>query len=146
MRMRSIGESSDWRYIARMRKAAGLIAAIVALAVVAAAQEGHPLTGTWSGDWGPGAAQRTHITMVMNWDGKTISGTINPGPDQIPVSAIALDVTDWTVRFEADAKSASGPVRISAEGRLDDIASAHRTITGTWRQGTAKGDFKLTRD
>lgn len=146
MRMRSIGESSDWRYIARMRKAAGLIAAIVALAVVAAAQEGHPLTGTWSGDWGPGAAQRTHITIVMNWDGKTISGTINPGPDQIPVSVIALDVTNWTVRFEADAKSASGPVRISAEGRLDDIASAHRTITGTWRQGTAKGDFKLTRD
>jgi hypothetical protein len=130
-----------------MRQAAArLVAAIVALAVVAAAQEGHPLTGTWSGDWGPGAAQRTHITMVMSWDGKTISGTINPGPDQIPVSAIALDVTNWTMRFDADAKSASGPVRISAEGRLDDIASAHRTISGTWRQGTAKGDFKLTRD
>jgi hypothetical protein len=130
-----------------MRKAtAGLIGAITALAVMAAAQEGHPLTGTWSGDWGPGAAQRTHITIVMAWDGKTVSGTINPGPDQIPVSAIALDVTNWTVRFEADAKSASGPVRINAEGRLDDIASAHRTITGTWRQGNAKGDFKLTRD
>lgn len=130
-----------------MRQAvAGLVAAIVALAVVAAAQEGHPLTGTWSGDWGPGAAQRTHITMVMSWDGKTISGTINPGPDQIPVSAIALDVTNWTVRFDADAKNASGPVRISVEGRLDDIASAHRTITGTWRQGAAKGDFKITRD
>jgi hypothetical protein len=130
-----------------MRKAATcLIGVIVALAVMASAQEGHPLTGTWSGDWGPGSAQRTHITMVMAWDGKTVSGTINPGPDQIPVSAIALDVTNWTVRFDADAKSASGPVRISAEGRLEDIAYAHRTITGTWRQGTAKGDFKLTRD
>jgi hypothetical protein len=118
----------------------------VALSVfAAAAQEGHPLTGTWSGDWGPGANQRTHITVVMTWDGKTISGTINPGPDAIPV-AIALDVTKWTVRFDADAKSGSGPVKISAEGQLDDIASAHRTITGTWRQGTATGDFKLTRD
>lgn len=115
-------------------------------ALAATAQEGHPLTGTWSGDWGPGASQRTHITMVMAWDGKTISGTINPGPDAIAVEAVALDVTNWTVRFEADAKAASGPVRISAEGRLDDIASAHRTIIGTWRQGTAKGDFKLTRD
>jgi hypothetical protein len=111
-----------------------------------AAQEGHPLTGTWSGDWGPGAGQRTHITMVMAWDGKTISGTINPGPDATPVDAIALDVTNWTVRFEADAKGASAPVRITVEGRLNDIASAHRTITGTWRQGTATGDFKLTRD
>ena len=124
-----------------------LIGAILALAVVsAAAQEGHPLTGTWSGDWGPGAAQRTHITMVMTWDGKTISGTINPGPDAITVETIGLDVSNWTIRFEADAKSASGPVRIAAEGRLDDLASSHRTITGTWRQGTTKGDFKLTRD
>ncbi len=130
-----------------MRKVvAGLIGAMVALAVMTSAQEGHPLTGTWSGDWGPTAAQRTHITMVMAWDGKTVSGTINPGPDQILVSAVGLDVTNWTVRFEADAKSASGTVRINAEGRLDDIASAHRTISGTWRQGTAKGDFKLTRD
>lgn len=124
-----------------------LIGSIIALAVASApAQEGHPLTGTWSGDWGPGAAQRTHITMVMAWDGKTITGTINPGPDAIPVNTIALDVTNWTIRFEADAKGASGPVRIAAEGRLDDIASSHRTITGTWNQGTTKGDFKLTRD
>ena len=131
-----------------MRKvAAFLIASVIGLSVLAgAAQEGHPLTGTWSGDWGPGANQRTHITMVMTWDGKTISGTINPGPDAVPVDAIALDVTKWTVRFDADAKGASGPVRISVEGQLDDIASAHRTITGTWRQGTTKGDFKLTRD
>ena len=131
-----------------MRKVAGfLIASVIGLSVLAgAAQEGHPLTGTWSGDWGPGANQRTHITMVMTWDGKTIGGTINPGPDAVPVDAIALDVTKWTLRFDADAKSASGPVRISVEGQLNDIASAHRTITGIWRQGTAKGDFKLTRD
>ena len=131
-----------------MRKvAAFLIASVIGLRVLAgAAQEGHPLTGTWSGDWGPGANQRTHITMVMTWDGKTIGGTINPGPDAVPVDAIALDVTKWTVRFDADAKGASGPVRISVEGQLNDIASAHRTITGIWRQGTAKGDFKLTRD
>ena len=131
-----------------MRKVAGfLIASVIGLSVLAgAAQEGHPMTGTWSGDWGPGANQRTHITMVMTWDGKTIGGTINPGPDAVPVDAIALDVTKWTLRFDADAKSASGPVRISVEGQLNDIASAHRTITGIWRQGTAKGDFKLTRD
>lgn len=129
------------------RVAAYLISTVIGLVAVSAlAQEGHPLTGTWSGDWGPGTTQRTHITMVMTWDGKTVSGTINPGPDAIAVPAIALDVTNWTVRFEADAKGSSGPVRITAEGRLDDLASSHRTITGTWRQGTIKGDFKLTRD
>ena len=126
---------------------AGLVGLVLALDVfAAAAQEGHPLTGTWSGDWGPSAAQRTHITMVMTWDGKSVSGTINPGPDAIPVDTIGLDVTKWIVRFDANAKNASGPVRITAEGRLDDIASAHRTISGTWQQGSTKGDFKLTRD
>jgi hypothetical protein len=131
-----------------MRNAvAGLVGFVLALSVfAAAAQEGHPLTGTWSGDWGPSAAQRTHITMVMTWDGKSVSGTINPGPEAIAVDTIGLDVTKWLVRFDANAKNASGPVRISAEGRLDDIASAHRTISGTWQQGSTKGDFKLTRD
>ena len=41
---------------------------------------------------------------------------------------------------------ANGKERISAEGKLEDIGSYHRTIKGTWTQGTAKGDFKLTRD
>ena len=111
-----------------------------------AAQEGHPLTGTWSGDWGPGAAQRTHITMVMTWDGKTVSGTINPGPDAIavPSDRARRDELDDPLRSGCQERIRPGPHR--AEGRLDDIASSHRTITGTWRQGTAKGDFKLTRD
>jgi hypothetical protein len=111
------------------------------------AQEGHPLTGTWAGDWGPTITQRTHLTLVMNWDGKNISGTINPGPDAIPLSSVYLDVTNWTVRIEADTKDSSGKaVHIAAEGRLEDLSSYHRRIEGTWQQGTAQGDFRITRD
>jgi hypothetical protein len=105
-------------------------------------QEGHPLTGTWSGDWGPTAAQRNHITLVMNWDGKNVSGVLNPGPDAVQIPSVALDVTNWTVRIEADAKD----VHISAQGKIDDLGSYHRKITGTWQQGNAKGDFRITRD
>jgi hypothetical protein len=111
------------------------------------AQEGHPLTGTWAGDWGPTITQRTHLTLVMNWDGKNISGTINPGPDAIPLASVYLDVTNWTVRIEADTKDSSGKaVHIVAEGRLEDLSSYHRRIEGTWHQGTAQGDFRITRD
>jgi hypothetical protein len=110
-------------------------------------QEGHPLTGTWSGDWGPTAAQRNHVTLVMNWDGKVVKGTINPGPEAIQIASVVLDVTNWTVRIEADAKDQSGkPVHISAEGKIDDLSSAHRKLSGTWMQGTTKGDFRLVRD
>ena len=117
------------------------------LVASALAQEGHPLTGTWTGDWGAASNQRTHITLVMTWDGKSVTGTLNPGPDAAKIGNIILDVTNWTVRIEADGKDASGkPVKISAEGKIEDLSSAHRKLTGTWMQGTTKGDFRLTRD
>jgi hypothetical protein len=130
-----------------VRKLAPIALALVVIASsLPQAQEGHPLTGTWGGDWGSGA-QRTHVTMVMNWDGKAITGILNPGTDQAPLSSVTLDPATWTVRIEADAKDASGKTaHVSAEGKLEDIASYHRTLTGTWTQGGIKGDFKLTRD
>ena len=131
------------------RRAFHLVCVLACLGVVAPslAQEGHPLSGTWSGDWGPNATQRNHLTFVMSWDGQKVSGTINPGPDSIPIASIFLDLSKWTVRIEADAKDRSGnPVHVAADGRLQDIGSYHRTITGTWREGQTDGDFKITRD
>jgi hypothetical protein len=123
------------------------VAVCLTAGVTALAQEGHPLTGTWSGDWGPNATQRNHVTFVMNWDGQKITGTINPGPDSIPIANVVMDLTNWTVRIEAEARDQSGrPVQIAADGLLEDVGSYHRTITGTWRQGSTRGDFKITRD
>lgn len=111
------------------------------------AQQGHPLTGTWSGDWGPSATQRTQVTFVLNWDGKNVTGIMNPGPDSIPLASVYLDVTNWSVRIEADAKDKAGKaIHISADGRLEDLGSYHRTIRGSWHQGSVNGDFRLTRD
>lgn len=118
-----------------------LLAAVVASAG-AYAQEGHPLTGTWSGDWGPTLTDREHITLVMQWDGQRVTGLINPGPDSVPLDEVSLDANDWTVRLQATSQSG----RISAEGRLEDLESAHRTLRGTWRVGATEGDFLLTRD
>jgi hypothetical protein len=116
-------------------------------AVTAFAQQGHPLTGTWIGDWGSSAAQRTHLTFVLAWDGDKVSGTINPGPDAINLPSVAVDVTTWTVKIEADTKDKAGaPVHISAEGKIENLGSTHRTISGSWRQGSTTGDFKITRD
>ena len=122
-------------------------AAGLSLALPGFAQQGHPLAGTWSGDWGLTATQRNAVTLVLSWDGKLITGIINPGPDSIPIASVFVDFTNWTVRIEADTKDASGAaVHIAAEGRLEDIGSYHRTIAGSWRQGAARGDFKITRD
>jgi hypothetical protein len=111
------------------------------------AQEGHPLTGTWHGDWGAPGAARSRVVMFMKWDAKNVTGTINPGPRAIPMSSVALDPSGWTVHIEGDGKDATGkPVHVVVEGKLDNIGSYNRTISGTWTQGSVKGDFKVTRD
>jgi len=124
----------------------GCLVAYLCAAVAGFGQQGHPLTGTWNGDWGTGPDHRTQVTIVMGWDGKEVNAVINPGPDSAPGS-VTVDVVTWTVRLAADLKDSSGkPVHVVADGKLDDLGSYHRTISGTWRQGSATGDFKLTRE
>jgi hypothetical protein len=69
-----------------------LVAAILAVTASVVAQEGHPLTGTWYGDFGPTRAQRNDLTVVMKWDGSTTTGIVNPGPNSVPIKTARLDV------------------------------------------------------
>jgi hypothetical protein len=111
------------------------------------AQEGHPLVGTWHGNWGPNAADRTDLTVVMDWDGKVITGLVNPGFDQSALQNAKLNPKDWTVHFEIDSKDKTGKsVHCIVDGKIDKLGSDRRTLTGTWNCGTSKADFKLTRD
>jgi hypothetical protein len=133
-----------------MRLKAAVVFCLLAglfVAVVGFAQEGHPLTGVWYGDWGPNATQRNHLTIQMQWDGKGVSGIVNPGPDSYPLKIVTMDSSKWTVHIEADAKDEKGTTaHVAADGKLENIGSYNRTITGTWSQGGAKGTFKLRRD
>lgn len=111
------------------------------------AQEGHPLSGSWHGDWGPNAKTRTDVTLIMDWDGRAITGLVNPGFDQAPLQNAKLIPSNWTVHFEVEMKDTSGkPVRCIVDGKLDKLGSDRRTLTGTWNCGVTKADFKLTRD
>jgi len=130
-------------------KAAFLVCLLAGLAITisAVAQEGHPLTGVWYGDYGTTAAQRSHLTIEMQWDGKAVTGIINPGPDAIPIKVATLDTSKWMFHLEADGKDDKGqPAHFVADGKLDNIGSYNRTITGTWNYGTTKATFKLRRD
>jgi hypothetical protein len=121
--------------------------AVASLAVGVDAQEGHPLVGSWYGDWGASASQRNDVTLVMSWDGKNISGIINPGPDAVPFKVATLDSSRWTVHIEAEGKDRAGSaVRYTIDGKLENIGSYNRTLTGTWLQGSVKGDFKIARE
>src|SRR5579862_4521315 len=95
----------------------GLLMGCVALVAPMPAQEGHPLTGSWHGSWGPSAAQRSPLFIYMKWDTKNVVGTINPGPNATPLKVVSLDPGKWMVHFEADGKDKSGSaVHIMADG------------------------------
>ena len=131
-------------------KATGLtrLIALTLLSVVvartASAQFGHPLKGTWSGEWG---TNQTHVVLELNWDGKQITGTINPGPNGAAIKVATLDASTWAVHLEADGKDRSGAaVHYVVDGKLDNLGAYRRFITGTWTEGSAKGAFKIVRN
>ena len=116
------------------------------LAATLSAQEGHPLVGTWHGNWGPTATNRTDMTVVMDWDGKVVSGIVNPGFDGMAMQNAKLNPQGWTVHFEVDKKEGASTVRCMLDGKIDKLGSDRRTLTGSYVCGAAKGDFKITRD
>ena len=130
-----------------------------------AAQEGHPAKGTRLGHWGPALTVQSRIFLVIDHDGKTMSGVLNPGPNAVPLKVARLDITPGTpspgkgvppvlpifkVHFEVDTKDAEGrPVAIVAEGTMHAVALYNRWIEGTWTQTsggkTVKSEFKIAR-
>ena len=125
----------------------GALSAFLALASAAWAQFGHPLKGSWSGDWGVNKVDRTRVLIDIQWDGKALTGTINPGSDAAPLKVATLDPETWAVHFEAERTADSGAVaRYVIDGRLENLGAYRRVIRGTWTQGGRTGDFKLTRN
>jgi len=118
----------------------------LALAVPIVAQEGYPLKGSWIGVWEGNTALGNDVLMVMNWDGKKVSGTINPGTDNIAIDTATLDPTGWKVHIEANAKTKAGAtVKYVIDGAIQKLEMPNRAIVGTWSGGTAKGKFEIHR-
>ena len=127
-----------------------VLVAIIVVALtgnLAAAQYGHPRKGTWSGDWGPNKETRHRVLLELTWDGKAITGTINPGPNAVRLQKASLDPAAWDVRLEGEGRDASGTtVRYLIEGKIENLGAYRRVLTGTWTQGADRGDFRLTRN
>ena len=65
--------------------------ACLASAAPAAAQEGHPVKGSWIGKWEKNTVHGADVIVVLNWDGDKITGMINPGTDNIVVKNASLN-------------------------------------------------------
>jgi hypothetical protein len=124
-----------------------VLVAGLAIAGTASAQFGHPLKGSWSGDWGPTKTNRTRVLVDIGWDGKALNVIVNPGPNAVAMPKTTVDFNTWTVHFEGDGKDPAGTmVHYVIDGKLENLGAFQRFITGTWTQGSAKGDFRITRN
>src|SRR5690606_15075800 len=100
-----------------MKRTIATLLLLIGYATNALAQQGHPLTGTWQGEWGPNANTQHFVTLIMDWDGKRITGIANPGPDSTPIDQITLNANDWSVMIDMDMKdSQSQQLRFKAQG------------------------------
>jgi hypothetical protein len=140
----------------RALRVACLLAAL-AMVVPAFAQFGHPLEGSWSGEWWLKKGDENRILLDFDWDGKTLKGVFNPGTDNAvmqnltlqppPIDNVAKAKDPWILHFEADVKDASGKtIRHVVDGKLENIGAYARFVTGTWSAGPQKGEFKVVRN
>src|SRR5688572_12213756 len=59
------------------------------------------LSGTWTGDWGPSERDRNPVRLELQYDGTTLTGTINPGEGAIPLSRATYDPATMMIMMEA---------------------------------------------
>jgi hypothetical protein len=133
-----------------------LVASLVTFGVSPVAQEGHPMTGTWYGDYGTGAA-RKDLTLILKWDGTRVSGLVNPGPASTAVTSVTLDIIPGKAgTFSVNNPEGTQPVApifnvkiaigdLVLEGRVQNPVGSNRSITGTYTRGTEKGPFTIRR-
>lgn len=130
------------RYLTR----GALVLLAVALAVPAVAQEGFPLKGSWIGVWESNTVHGPDVLVVLNWDGKKITGEINPGTDNIKISNATLDPDGWKVHIEADAKDKQGAaLHYVIDGTIQEIELPNREVVGTWQSQNGRGKFDIRR-
>ena len=116
----------------------------IALPVLALQRGSDPVTGTWSGDWGPSAADRNTANVNLKWDGKALTGavhSINYQRPDVTLQKATFDPAKGAVHMEADVPNPrGGTIHYVIDGKL-----VNGTMSGSWNHDGRKGDFKLTK-
>jgi hypothetical protein len=121
--------------------------AFVAVAVPTfALQRGSdPLTGTWTGDWGPTPTHRNTVSVDLKWDGKALTGvvhSINYQRADVTLEKTTFNPSSGAIHMEADVMNPRGgeTIHYVIDGKV-----ANGSMSGSWNHGASKGDFKLTK-
>ena len=117
----------------------------LALGSPSVAQEGHPLAGSWLGSLS-GSEHFGSVVLRLEWDGRQVTGVLNPGPRSTPIRDAELDSEHWRVQFRVDSSVESGEtMTYTVQAQLEDILMPDRRLVGTWSSGSGSGTLQLRR-
>ena len=118
-----------------------LVCLAIALPLLALQRGSDPISGTWSGDWGPNANDRNTVNVDLKLDGKNVTGnvhSINYNRPDVMITKGTFDSAAGTIHLEADAQARGAAVHYVIDGKVTG-----GTMSGSWNHGASKGDFKL---
>ena len=120
----------------------------IALPIIAqnkGAAPADPLSGTWTGDWGPNAGDRNQVNVDLKLAGTAVTGTVHsiaPQRDDVAITKGTYTAAGNKVHLEADAKNPRGGAAVHY---VIDGTLAGTAMSGSWNHDASKGDFKLTK-
>lgn len=122
-----------------------VLGAISLLTVVPGwAQQGHPLVGSWSGEWQPTGGPRQRILLVLDYEDDELSGAVFFGTRRIELTSATLDPGSWSVRLEARDEAADHAVDYLIMGAIENLGSiTARSIAGSLSGDGESGDFRV---
>lgn len=121
------------------------VCAAIGAGSMAAAQEGHPLKGSWIGVWEGNEVHDEFVLLVLDYNGEEVTGIINPGTDNIEIDKVELNPENWSVHIEADTEKDGQQVAYVIDGSIQSLELASRSIVGTWKAGENSGKFEISR-
>jgi hypothetical protein len=116
--------------------------ALITLALATSFLQGQspadPVSGRWRGEWGPTPSHRHAVSLELKWDGKTLKGTMNPGPNSLRLQKTSFDPNTGVIQMEVEAGSMGKRLRYIIEGKVED-----GILIGRWHHTKLRGDFRL---
>lgn len=116
---------------------------LLAFLATAQAQEGFPLDGTWRGETTAPDGSHQTIVLIMQWDGKQIAGTVNPGPNGWDFTGGKLNPDGW--KFTLDTKNPKGGT-VHFDGVISDLGKYQRVLAGKWTDGGRTIQVRFVRE
>jgi hypothetical protein len=124
-----------------MRKA--LLSLLLLVPGALLAQEGFPLDGTWRGEVVNKDGSHRTIVLVMQYDGKQVNGTLNPGPDSVDFTGGKLTPEGW--KFAVAFKGNKG-LSTQFNGTISNLGKYNRVLAGKWTEGANSFDIRFVHE